>query len=738
MAMSQANRPLRATLGSVDPEGMLVTRFIGTETMSRLYQFTLEIVAPADAPLKFADVLGKPALVEIDQAAEQTRFFHGIVNRFSQGVKNNKFISYRAEIVPVLWLMTKQTRSRVFQPITTKDLLPAVIGKLYSARMTELKAKYFTRNHTVQYRESDFSFLSRLMEEEGIYYYFTHTKDGQELVLADNKKGHDVVPADMPLRFQDDGLETPSEGRITQWEKVQQLRFGAVDYSDHTFEMPGHDLNFIAFPLDNVKAGTVEHNLGLGDMKDFGLVEHPAGYARFRDTVNPGGADQKDDLEHVFEDNGRFTDIRMEEEQVKSLEIEAVSTYNRLTAGHKFTLKDHFDADGDYVLTRVTHRASCGIGDSGEAVDFKYENDFTCIPFELPFRPARATPKPFVQGTQTAVVVGGEGEEIEPDKYGRVKVLFRWDPEGNRGLDSSCWVRVAQFWAGRQWGAQFIPRVGDEVIVAFEGGDPDQPIIIGSVYNADNMPIYKLPENKTQSGIKTHSSKDAPTSSFNELRFEDKKGAEQFVIHAEKDMITSVENNHSVSVGSVNTTAGSENNTIKGKGDPKKSGTSTTAIFGDTTVTIEAGAYKLDAVAGKMDINAGGPHLHMTTPKEFKITVGGAAFIKITPDTITLDAKHIVINGSADIKVKTPDLDSSGAKTNIHGDTITITGNTSVTADGKGSATYQSSTGPLIATGATTATFGVGSSNVKCDAGTTTVTANGPTTVKGSVVKVNC
>jgi type VI secretion system secreted protein VgrG len=233
------------------------------------------------------------------------------------------------------------------------------------------------------------------------------------------------------------------------------------------------------------------------------------------------------------------------------LKIEGTSTCRQLTSGHTFTLDRHFDADGDYALTRITHRAGMDGGGyrAGNEVGLTYQNTFQCIPLELPFRPIRTTPKPSIQGTQTAVVVGPAGEEIFTDKYGRVKVQFHWDRHGKHDANSSCWIRVAQFWAGKQWGSQFIPRIGDDVIVSFLEGDPDRPLIVGSVYNADNMPLYQLPGHKTQSGILTHSSSGGSGSNFNALRFEDKKGAEHIWLHAEKNQDIEVENDETHWVG---------------------------------------------------------------------------------------------------------------------------------------------------------------------------------------------
>src|SRR5262249_55713943 len=321
----------------------------------------------------------------------------------------------------------------------------------------------------------------------------------------------------------------------------------------------------------------------------------------------------------------RIARVRLAQEQTGAVRIEGLATYCRLTAGHKFSLTDHFDADGDYVAVAVTHAAACGSNASDGEVDFTYSNQFECLPLALPYRPLRKTPRPVVKGTQTAVVVGDD-PEIDPDKYGRVKVHFRWDPEGRRGLESSCWVRVAQLWAGRQWGTQFIPRLRDEVFVVFLEGDPDQPIIIGSVYNADNTPIYQLPQNKTQTGIKTHSSPGGNSENFNEIKFEDRKGQELVSIHAERDMSETVENNFTRSVGG------------QLSGDPKKMGKSTTTVYGDHSLTVQKGDYSINVQAGKatvtvnneIDVTSNTSHIHAEPPTEIQLKVKGST-ITITP-----------------------------------------------------------------------------------------------------------
>jgi type VI secretion system secreted protein VgrG len=534
---------------------------------------------------------------------------------------------------------------------------------------------------------------------------------------------------------------------VTVWEKQQELRTGGVAFTDHWFELPTNTLWAGHRAQGPVGAGTEPHDPGVGGMDKTSAVDHPWGGAHWRDGVAPGGADQPDDLSLAFQDNARLARVRLGQEQTGGVRIEAAGTCARLAAGHRFTLTRHFDADGDYVVAAVRQSATCPAAVSEDA-PFTYANWFECHPIGLAFRPQRVTPRPAIHGTQTGVVVGADGAEIDPDKYGRVKVWFRWDPDGQRGLDTSCWVRVAQAWAGKRWGTQFVPRVGDEVVVVFENGDPDQPLVIGSVYNADNMPVFPLPANKTQTGIKTHSSPGGDTGTFNEIKFEDKKGEELVAIHAQKDMSTTAENNYSGTIGT------------NPKADPRKSGKSTTTIFGDVKTTITKGDHSFTVAAGKSDTFVKGPvtetyddtqtttvtnaidisskssHIHLTSPTEIRLTVGGST-ITVKPSSIVLNsefihfeatdtlsgkAPHVKFEGTADALVTSPAV-------TVHGDNTVDVNGSVVNVDG---ATHAVMTG------------GAGGQAVMCDGGQVamsgkaiTAKADGTHTIKGSLVKIN-
>jgi type VI secretion system secreted protein VgrG len=550
-------------------------------------------------------------------------------------------------MVPRFWLLTRQAQSRIFQQLTVPDILKQVLKGLdvsYS-----LQGKYEPRDYCVQYRETDFAFASRLMEEEGIYYYFKHANGTHTLVVADNPQGHGDVPGPTTLIYEGVLGGTRQEDRVLGWEKTQEVRSGKHTLWDHCFELPGKNLEAQKQLQDAVSVGTVSHNLKTGS-DGLEVYDYPGAYAQRFDGVAPGGSDRAADLQKIFQDNDRTVGLRSQEEAAAALRIEGASTCRHLAAGHKFTLTRHFDANGAYVLTGVEHTATQeGVYFGTESAPPTYSNRFECLPAALPYRPVRRTPRAHIPGTQTAVVVGPQGEEIFTDKYGRVKVQFNWDRQGKLDASSSCWVRVGTLWAGKQWGSIHIPRVGQEVIVAFEEGDPDRPIIVGSVYNADQMPPYKLPDNRTQSGLKTRSSLKGTADNCNELRFEDKKGSEDILFHAEKDFHREVEHDDNLTVG--------HDQTIEVKNDRTE-----TVKEGNEKITIEKGNRSLTIKTGNQSIklDVGGSTMEAMQSIVLKV---GQSSITIDQTGVTIKGMNITIQGQVQTAVK-------GTITQINGDAM--------------------------------------------------------------------
>ena len=651
---TQENRLIQITT-PLGKDVLLLAGFSGQEAISSLFQFHLDLLAENRQNIAFDKLLGQKVAILVMLPNDEKRYFHGILSGFSQGGRDQLFTKYRAEMVPQFWLLTRNVQSRIFQSMTVPDILKEVLDGLDLS--WEIQGTFQPRDYCTQYRESDFQFASRLMEEEGLYYFFKHTADSHKMVIADTPQSHTDLSGDPKIIYDELGGGTRDEERIYRWEKLQELRSGKYTLWDHCFELPKKHLEAEKTIVETIQAGKVTHKLKVGGNDKLEIYDYPGAYAQRFDGVDPGGGDRADDLQKIFTDNQRTAGIRMQQEALPSVVITGASNCRQFTTGYKFSLTRHFNADGQYVITSCSHVAQHGfdVGKGTDASNSHYSNVFTCIPFALPFRPLRVTARPFVRGSHTATVVGPSGEEIFTDKYSRVKVQFHWDRQGKNDADSSCWVRVGTPWAGNQWGLIHIPRIGQEVIVDFLEGDPDQPIVVGSVYNADQMPPYKLPDNKTLSGVRSRSSLQGSTDNFNEIRFEDKKGSEQLIIHAEKDMLESVENDTQEYVG--------DNRFLKVGNDQKE------LVVADKHIHVQ-GQFreKIDSdmshkVGGKRQEKVGtvyvldsGQEIHLKGGMKVIIEAGlqlslkgPGGFVDIGPAGVTIQGTMVLINsgGSA-------------------------------------------------------------------------------------------
>lgn len=680
---SQADRIIKINTPLGD-DFLLLQSFSGQEAISTLFQFDLDLIAENRQNVAFDKLLGQKVKIEVLLPDGGTRYFHGIVSSFSQGGRGERFTNYQAEMVPQFWLLTRTVQSRIFQQVSIPDILKKVLQGLDVA--FELQGKYEPRDYCAQYRESDFQFASRLMEEEGIYYFFEHSVDGHKLVVADSPQSHPDMPNMSKIIYEEVTGGTRPEERITRWEKVQELRSGKYTLWDHCFELPHKHLDAEKTVLESVAAGKVTHKLKVGGNDKLEIYDFPGGYAQRFDGIDPGGGDRQADLQKVFEDSQRTVGIRMQQETLPALEINAESNCRNLVSGYKFTLAEHFNADGQYVITSISHTAKHEIGSGARTAGTHYSNQFTCIPLSLPFRPERTTERPVVHGSQTAVVVGPKGEEIFTDKYSRVKVQFHWDRVGKEDANSSCWVRVATPWAGKNWGMIHIPRIGQEVLIDFLEGDPDRPIIVGSVYNADQMPPYDLPANKTQSGIKTRSSLQGSTDNFNEIRFEDKKGSEELYLHAEKDERIIVEHDRSENVGNNATqtvghdeeiTIGNDRTETVGRDETVSIDRNRThSVTKDDTLAVTENRSKTVnkdetiTIGQNRRVNIGkneeievGKNFALLAGDQIQLQTGSASIIMKKNGDITIEGKNIKIVGSGKIDFKaSSDITMKGSK----------------------------------------------------------------------------
>ena len=526
---------------------LLINRLTANEGLSQLFSYEVELLHEENdpgytpTPVDVKSLLGQGVVISIAQRDKTKRTFTGIINHFSQGNRNVRFSYYYATIVPHVWILTQNMQNTIFQNMTVPDILKKVFNGFDIS--FQLQGSYNPRNYCVQYRESDFNFASRLMEEEGIYYFFEHSEDRHKMIIADTPQSHPDCPSKSTIPF---GLKVPTDKdfitSIKRWQTDHKLQTGKVTSWDYNFQLPTNKLDAVQPSLFTV-----------ADNQKLEIYEYPGGYARKYDGIAAGGGENAGDLQNVFPDKTRTAKNLMESLDAQYKTGSGISDCSSMTAGYRFTLFNHptGDVNGKYIITSVTHETEQNpTYVTDDIIEQPYSNNFTCIRFgegQPSFRPPRKTPKPIIQGSQTAVVVGRSGDEIFTDKYGRVKVQFHWDRDGQVNESSSCWVRVAQPWAGNKWGTMFIPRVGMEVVCHFLEGDPDQPIITGCVYNPQTMPPYTLPDEKTKSTIKSDSSTGG--GGFNEFRFEDKKGEEQIFFHAQKDMDIRVRNDRRELIG---------------------------------------------------------------------------------------------------------------------------------------------------------------------------------------------
>jgi len=542
-------RPLRIET-PLGPEAFLVRRFQGDSSLSKLFHYRLELWRERGEPVKFEDVLGQPACVLVRNTDGSDRPFHGIISRFGFDGRDARYDRYHAELSPALWLWTQRRRSRIFQQQTTPEILKEVLADLRPHVRFALNETYRPRDYCVQYQETDFDFACRLMEEEGISWSFEHSREAHVLVVRDHMVNLPEIEGSPAIAFVEDRNERPKDGTIHEWRKELEVRSHRVVVRDHCFELTNPDGS--PQPLESstsltaeVQVGDVSHRLAASLRIPLEVYVYPGGYAARLDGVAPGGGERPEQLGWVNAQAARDAQLRAEAEASQVVHVGGAGTCVRFEPGYRFQLTRHGFGDGSYYLADVQHRAEQAGFTSGDHLTFSYDNQFRVLPIDLRFRPLRTTVKPRIVGVQTATVVGLESPKTAAwkdqraftDKYGRVKVQFPWHREGAFDANSSCWVRVAQVWAGNRYGAFFWPRPGQEVVVAFEDGDPDRPLIVGSVYNAANLPPFSMPSSAHTTGFKSCSEGQNSLADFNGVFFHDTPGDEHLQIHSHNQAV---------------------------------------------------------------------------------------------------------------------------------------------------------------------------------------------------------
>ncbi len=633
---------------SLGKDKLLLNGFVGEERISEIFSFDLSMLSES-GDIKADQIVGTKIDFYVVTPDGEKRYFNGYVSRFVYAGQGDRAHRYRAQVVPWLWLLTKGADCKVHEASESQDAKQIVEELLNNLGFTdfkwELKRKPEKRDYCVQYRETHFDFVTRLLAEEGIYFYFKHEQGKHTMVMSDHVEGvYDCK--DYEVRMESKLSMPELKDNIQAWDHNFEFTTGKFAHTDYDFENP----KSILMAKKNSLVSWPENS----KLENY---DHPGSYA------SKGIGDT-------------LAQLRMEAEEVAHDSVVGQSQCYSFSPGGRFEVKEHHvDAEKGtkWVLTAVRHTVNMGGSYvSGVSQDEGiYRNDFRCIPSKVVFRPPYV-PKPRVHGINSAIVVGPSGEEIYTDKFGRIKVQFHWDRLGKKNDTSSFWVRVVTPWAGTKWGIVHIPRIGQEVIVDFLEGDPDRPIVTGMIYNSDNMPPYGLPDNKTQSGIKTRSSKNGGDDNYNEIRFEDKKGEECITVHAEKDFDKTVENNETVKIGYDSKEGGQSveiyqdrDVTIEKGNDILliKTGNQTTTIdkgnqtteikTGNQTTTVNKGNQTTTIKMGNQttDVKMGAISTKAMKSIELKV---GASSIKLAPAKITIKAPTIDIKADAMANVKSP------------------------------------------------------------------------------------
>lgn len=576
-----------------------VRHFTGSESLGACFEYSVTLFSKYPY-IQAKDLLGKSATVEVLFNPDKPRYFNGLVCEFGYVGVQEHFHAYRAVLRPWFWMLSRNRECRIYQNMTTLDIKTEIFSRYSFAESDEQCFGTLTpREYCVQYRESDFDFVNRLFEADGIYYYFKHEKDKHKLVVTDSPSAHSPAPGYEEIyygRFENE--KQRQIGVFYEWSSKQSITSGRVVLNDYDFTKSRADIKV-------QRADPKEH-----DHSDAEIFEYPGRYAE----VSSG------------DDNAK---VRLEELQVGYDVSRGVTDSRGLTTGVIFKLKDHprEEQNQDYLIIAAHYDIDSGSFRTGTVSHPQMSTHVTAIEKSIQFRPHGRTPIPRIPGPQTAKVVGPKDSEIWTDEFGRVKIQFPWDRYGKSDATSSCFVRVSQAWAGADFGSLHVPRIGQEVLVDFIDGDLDRPIIVGRVYNDANMPPFKLPDNASQSGIRSHTLKGSKEQ-YNELRFEDKKDSELVFMQAQKDLTTKVKHNSATTIGN--------NHTHKVKKEMR-----VTVEEGSYEAKVEKGHYFVDA-ATNIKLTVGGCSIEIDKT-QIKLTTASGVLV-LGPEGATLNGAQVKLN----------------------------------------------------------------------------------------------
>jgi type VI secretion system secreted protein VgrG len=590
--LSPQNRRLFKFKNLANPEQqLLIESFKGREGLSQAYSFELLLVCE-DSGVELKSMMGQLVTIEIELATGSPRYLAGYLTRFASIGSDGGMARYTATLNPWFSMLKNRFDTRIFQGNTVEEVVTQVFAlcpafSRHEFRLTKPQKRY---TYITQYRETDFNFVQRLLEEEGMFYYFEHTAEGHTMIICDDSSTLVPLPEQPQIRFHTASV-TETADSITQWSGNRQLQSGKIAVQTFDYRQPNNRLPVTMNSLNKQ-----------GDVENFEIYDFPGQYTH-----------------GTYDEGEALVRLRVEALELKGKSFSGASNCRAMKPGYTFELLQHYDhdqgsaEDRQFLLMGVESEGHNNYLNGHPA---SYYNTFTCVRKKIPFRPQLSTPRPTIPGPQTAIIVGPPGEEIFTDELGRVKIQFHWDRKGQHNDHSSCWVRVAQSGASGGFGSIQIPRVGDEVVVVFLDGNPDRPLVMGSLYNSQNTPPWSLPANKTQSGFLTRSTKgDGGTANF--FRFEDKSGAEQIIMHAERNMDTEIEVDESHHVGA--------NRTIT------VGGTHTETIKKDTVMNVQEGSLTIQVDNQFIQVSA----------KQHIILQVGDSSITLTPDGIEIKGNSI-------------------------------------------------------------------------------------------------
>jgi type VI secretion system secreted protein VgrG len=643
-AYTQDNRFLSIVTPLAKDE-LLLTSINGIESISSLFQFNLTALSE-NTDMEAKQLINKSVTFTIHDGIK--RVFNGIVSHFSFGeIQKSGLREYHLTVVPWAWFLDRTENRRVFQNKTCKDIVSLIFSDLGYNDFDFKAAPGSAREYCVQYAESDLTFVMRLLAEEGYASYFKHEEGKHTFVIVDQMSAYAESPQSDLTYSKGDS----PHAEINAWLHNYEFKKGEWIVNDYNFKEPNKNL-----VAQSTSKSELEKN------SKYKHYDYPSLYD--------------------FASGSKIVNARMDAEEVNSNTISGASRCSSFAAGLFFKLNKHEAKSdkGNYLLLTVHHQASDNTFSTGQGGDEHYSNNFTCMSLDNMYRPPMVYNRPVMYGPQSALVTGPAGEEIYIDEFGRIKVQFMWDREGKKDENSSCFVRVMQAWAGNGWGSSFVPRIGHEVIISFLDGDPDRPIVTGSVYNGNNKPPYP---SKTQSGIKTHSTKQGSADNYNEIRFEDKKDGEQIYLHAEKDLDTQVENNETLTIDNdrIKTVKHDENSTINNNRSKRVDKHQTESI--GENKSIDVGKNHTETIGKNVNITIGenhteaiGKNMTISVEKDLKETVNGQYTEAVTKEygltakTITLQADNEIVlkTGSAQIVMKSNgDITISGNNINVKG-----------------------------------------------------------------------